>query len=316
MAQRIKTVSPYLLIIFLVILLIGFNIWTSRVNADDVSTQVEVGNSAPVIGEVSLNGKDNITLIEDSTVDIMVSASITDGNGCTDIRTGGGVKAIVYHHDDYDASCSLDYNNCYDEDIASCSYQSCAGNTATYECTASLAMQYYANPTEAGASFAADEWVVTVIASDSSWADVTSHSYNDDDESAVEVNELLALVASSSVDYQTISAGSDTGSSPIESGVRNSGNRGMDPLIANSSTLSYSSYEIAENYQEYSLSSGFSYGSGTDLDGTAIQLDTDTPARTDDGDPSEDQIFWGLGVPGGQAAGTYTGTVSYTATND
>ena len=329
LGARVKTLSPYLLILVLVCLMIGFNYWSSSVKADNVSTSVDVGNSAPTIGEVSLNGKGVINLLEDSTVDIMASASITDNNGCLDVRDGGGVKAYVYQYPTYNASTSHDDNYMYDADIVSCSWQSTAGNTCNYECTASATantgMYYYANPTSAAASANADQWVVTVVASDSYYAVATSHSFNDNDEAVIEVNLLLGLSApdaSASIPYGTLSA--DGESATIERGVRNSGNRSMNPLVAaaqdNALCVGYSGCAggiITAMHQQYNLST-FSVDSGVSLSASSVTLDTVTLQRTSDvaGDASDDQIFWALYVPTAQTPGSYTGINSLTADPD
>lgn len=317
MARKIKTASPYLLILILTGLMIGFNFWSSRIKADTVNTSVDVGNSAPTIAEVSLNSKTNINLTEDTTVDIMTSASITDTNGCTDVRDGGGVKAYVYHYTDCNASSSQDNNNMYDDDIVSCSWQSTVGNTCNYECTASSAMYYYANPTSATSSSSGDQWVVTIIASDSYWADTTSHSYDDNDETPIDVELLLGLSApgaSASVDYDeggTLSAGAE--SNCLERGVRNSGNRAMNPLM--SGTDMGGAGTIAVSHQQYKLTT-FTTDSGTSLSASPTTLDTDTSQRTDDNNAADDQIFWVLFVPTGQTPGAYSGTNTLTADAD
>jgi len=334
MVERVKNASPYLLILVLVFLLIVFNFWSSKVRADDVGTSVDVGNSAPTIGAISINGGSNITLVEGTTVDIMVSASIADANGCNDVRNEGGVKAIVYLYNEQNASCSQDNNNCYDEDIASCSWQSTTGNTCSYECTASSAMYYYADPTVTGggtASKADEEWAVTVIASDSYWEDVTSNSWDPgtSGSTSVEVALLLGLDvsagSSNSIDYDeggTLSA--DSESSTLERGVKNTGNRPMDPLIAaaqdNALCTDYSTCAggvITAAHQQFSNVT-FSMDSGTSLSASNQTLDLELPQKTDDTGASEsdDQIFWALYVPAGQAVGAYTGTNTYTAAAD
>ena len=321
MAKKLNTASPYLLILVLVGLMIGFNYWSSRVRAADVGTSVDVGNSEPVIGEVSLNSKAAINLTEDSTVDIMASASIADANGCTDVRDGGGVKAYVYQYSTYTASTSQDNNYMYDANIVSCSWQSTTGNTCAYECTASSAMYYYANPTSSTASAANEEWAVTIIASDSYWADVTSNSWDPgaSGSTSVDINLLLGLSApdaSASVDYDeggTLAAGAE--SNTLERGVRNSGNRAMNPLM--SGTNMTGAGTITVDHQQYKLVT-FTVDSGTSLSATPTTLDTITPQRTSDitGDASDDQIFWALFVPLGQTPGAYSGTNTLTADAD
>lgn len=343
-SNGVKTASPYILILVLVGLMIGFNLWTAwdnnfwnryirKAKAADIATTVTVANSAPVIRTISLGGTGltTINLTEGSTVDIEASASIEDANGCTDVRDGGGVEAYVYSTEvlwtyGTGTSCSQDNNDCYTNDIVSCSWQSTTGNTCSYQCTASSAMYYYADPTLSNggtASKAEEGWVVMVYASDSYWADVASYSWDvgSGTSNSAEVALLLALDASgtsASIDYDeggSLNPGAE--SSTLERGVKNTGNRPMDPLIKETTTLTSGANTIAASHQQFD-SATFTVDNGTSLSTSNQTLDLELPQQTDDtlASTSDDQLFWALYVPDGQSPGDYTGENTYTAAAD
>lgn len=320
MAQKVKTAGPYFLILALVALLIGFNSWTGRVKAGDTSTTtVAVGNAEPVVSSVSLNIGDDINLTENDITAITIRALVTDNNGCEDVRDGS-VKGYIYQASQT-ASCSADTDNCYL--IASCStaptYNDCDSSSDTsyiVSCTANL--WYFAIPTDTTSSDSSDEWFGAVMAIDASGDDdITSSSTQ-----TVDVVLLRALEASSSIDYVTLSANSDTGASPIEMGIENTGNSGMNPLVQATTILTCSTGDctgqtIPNANQKYaSVSQDYSDEFNSVLSTTATSLELDLPKPQSDTYPVDDQIFWGLGVDAGQAAGDYAGVNTFTATGD
>ena len=278
----------------------------------------------PVIGEVTLNSKTTpIILLESGQVDIMASASITDSNGCGDIS---GVKAIVYRYDlNPTASCSLNYNNCYDEDQFTCFADGvCGGNTQDYNCYASSSssgMWYFADPTttNASSSHANDQWVVSIIASDSLWDDVSSNSYDDDNETAVDVEVLLALEASSSINYGQINPGNNTGSLPIEIGIKNTGNWGIDSLISGTAKPTFGVNDIDYSNQKFaSKSDDYSDEYQKILSALSTPFNVTIPKPTTNTAGANDvRIFWGMGVPSGKPTGSYiNGTNLFSPTSD
>ena len=328
MIEKIKTAKPYILILVLIALMVGFNSL-----ADTVSTSVTLSNQAPTVGEVSMHGQGvtSVTLTEDTAIDIMATVSITDANGCeSDVRDGGGVEAIFYTSDNHwvygsGTTSSMDYNDTIDTSVTSCSWQSTAGNTCTYSCFASAAWYYYADATIGSTASKADEaWEVMVWASDSEWADTSTTSFEAGASNQAEITLLTALTleaASQSIAYDNSAADSD--STILERGIRNSGNRGINPQIKSDSASGLcdnyptcSGDTIAVGSQQYSAST-FTLGvDGTSLSAALVELDLALSQRTNDTDPSDDQIFWGLHVPAGQAADSYTGINSYTAVAD
>ncbi|MDP2930376.1 MAG: hypothetical protein Q8N56_02085 [bacterium] len=273
-------------------------------------------NQALTIGEVSLNSKGNINLLENSTVDIMASVSVTDTDGCADISE---VKAIVYRYSSYTASCSNDPNNCYDEDLFNCVADgACVGNTQEYNCYASSSMQFFADPTDSGSSFSADEWVVTVIASDSYWADVSSSSYDDNDESDIEVNSLTAveITAGSPINYGEVIAGQNTGAVNQTLTVKNTGNKGIDVMVYGTDLTGVCG-TITVGNQQYT-SSSFTYNDyGKTLLATPGeryyngQISWIKPTSTT---PITNNIYWGISVSEGTATGVCSGTNTFSAT--
>ena len=342
MAEKIKKASPYFLILVLVGLVIAFNFWSSldkdlwkkHVEADTgaVGSSVSVGNSTPVIKEpfcfYGLAMAD-ITLIENTGIDLLATVTIEDANGCSDIQNGN-VMAWFYTSDEaleYGVtSCDYDENNCYDSTVVDCSFESCNGNQATYQCVASSAWQYFADatdPTDDQASKTHEEWVIMVVASDSAGADVVSYSFTAASNSA-NVDLLSAIDveqgASDSIVYPTTSPGGTNKAPQI--GIRNTGNRGVDPIIeeVGSMSLNGDGTEINTARQQYAAFDFIVTDNGTSLSGDNLTaLDLELPQRGNN-DPytsvSDDQLYWGIDIPLGQTPGDYKGSVSYTTTPD
>jgi len=276
------------------------------------------GNTAPTINEVSLNSKGAINLIENSQIDISASASVTDLDGCDDIS---GVKAIVYRYSTYTASCSNDPNNCYDQDQFNCVADgACSSNTQPYNCYASSSMQFFTDPTDAGSSFSADEWVVTVIASDSYWEDVSSNSYDDNDETDVEVNTLTALeiTAGDPINYETVIVGQNTGAVNQTVTVKNTGNKGMDIMVYGTNLTGVCGTITVGNQQYASTSFAYNdYGEtllvtpGERYYNGAVGWIKPTSST-----PITNNIYWGINVPEGTAVGVCSGTNTFSATSE
>ena len=366
MAEKIKKASPYILILVLVGLVIAFNFWSAldkdlwnkyvKADAGDsgtVGSSVSVGNTAPTIHTCNVYGAGigtGVVLIENAAIDLMATITITDDNGCSDIQGNGNVEAWFLTSDNWwdhingGVSCTYDENNCYNNSVVSCSFASCAGNTATYQCVSSASVavndrggwKYFADATQENddqASKTHEEWIVIVYVSDSYGNDVTSDSWLASD--SVNVNLYSAIdieeSASGSIPYTTLNPGGKTGSPGILVGIRNTGNRGLDPIIEEYGSMSLDGQDdtyINTARQQYSASS-FAVPAGTSLSGdnpaTAPNyvLNLNLPQRGDGDDNndeytsiSDDQLYWGIDIPSDQTAGDYKGSVSYTTTPD
>ena len=74
---------------------------------------------------------------------------------------------------------------------------------------------------------------------------------------------------------------------------------------------------IDVEYQEWSTSSSWSYGSGTDLtSATSTAVELDLPKPISRFATSADDIYWGIGIPSTTSLGTYSGTTTFEAKAD
>jgi len=347
MAEKIKKASPYFLILVLVGLVIAFNFWSSldkdlwkkHIEAQEtVGSSVSVGNSTPEIKEpfcVYGTGMADITLTENTGIDLLATVTIEDANGCLDIQNGN-IEAWFYTSDEaleYGVtSCDYDENNCYDNTVVSCSFESCNGNQATYQCVASSAWQYFADATDETddqASKTEEEWVIMVVASDSAGAEVASYSFTGASNSA-NVDLLTAMDlehggGSDSIPYGTLAVGqtsNDGGNGIVLVGIRNTGNRGFDPIIEETTSMTYTSYSINTARQKYHTATFTVLTEGTSLsaDNLITALDLTLPQRGSGDDEytsiSDDQLYWGIDIPIDQEKGDYAGVTTYTPVVD
>ena len=134
------------------------------------SETYSVSDVAPsVTGTPTFNGVADISLTgEKTTTNIVVTGVATDDNGCGDLVTGS-TYANAWLTSFTNAACVTDAganaNKCYFH--ATCTLKgtyTCDAwpdKTADYTCT--IAMQYYADPTDAGTPWASDTWTATFI---------------------------------------------------------------------------------------------------------------------------------------------------------
>ena len=68
--------------------------------------------------------------------------------------------------------------------------------------------------------------------------------------------------------------------------------------------------------QEWSTSSSWSYGSGTDLTTATTSVELDLPKPVSHFSTSTDDIYWGLGIPSTTSMGVYRGTTTFEVVAD
>lgn len=291
----------------LTLLLLGVIAIVRTVVAANLTSQVIVGNAAPTVSSVSINGGTNITLTANATQTVQVNATISDSNGCADL-TGGSSTILLYRSGYTSSSCNTTQNNqyCY-KATAFTVTSTCQGGT-TINTTTTFELYYFADATDASSSYSGQNWLATVIQRDA--ADAISFA----DSSGVEVNTLTAInVTTSSVNYGTLSANTDTGSTNQIATTTNAGNSSTTLQLSALSTLTSGPNSIPTSSQKYATSS-FTYSSG----GTALSATPTTvsgflltkPTSTSN---VQAATFWGLQVPNGTPTGTYTGTNVFSA---
>jgi hypothetical protein len=304
-------------VISISILFVGILAFVGVVVADTTSTSVTVGNATPTITNLSLNGGNDINLIENSFVFASTTMTITDSNGCDTISS---VTAKVYRGATNNAGtvCMADDNNCYVEfyTCMATSTDTCTGGadtTVDYECAFKL--WYIADPTSTGSAFDSDIWSVSATTSDG----VATASATNTAET-IEINELLSLDVSTTIVYGSLSPGTNTDTSNQTVTVTNTGNASLDTEISGDDMCT--DYDtcagsiLAATQQKYGFSN-VAYGSlSFGLTNTPTSRVADLAKPTATTTAITDDTFWGIEIPGGQANGSYTGLNTFTAVGD
>jgi hypothetical protein len=262
-----------------------------------------VNNAIPIISTISINGGSNINLQEGvgATTPITISASITDANGCADV--GSNVLAYLYRsgvaYTNCNASGKANNNNCYPE--VSCSTSNCAsGSSADFTCI--VQMKSYSDPTDVGSSFATQNWLASFKATDHLSGIGTTEIG-----SGVELISQPALdVTPASIAYGNLSAGQKNDPLSVATVITATGNTGINEDLSGNDMTDGSGHTIAIANQKYSLNNNSSYDSGTSLSTSAIEVNILIPKVTSDIGNTK-TTYWGLSVPAGTVAGTYSG---------
>jgi len=284
-------------------------------NQGQESSNYSVNNVAPVVSAVTVNSGSDMTLTnEESTTDFVLSGTVTDNNGCSDIST---VKGYLYEYQnsvleyaDCDSAGEADGDDCYPE--LTCSVgggNSCDGGTdtsASYTCTASV--QYYANPTTAGTDHADYTWRDTLKATDD---DAANHNY--ETSATIEMETFLGLKITGSIDYGNISAGNNSGTLDQTTTTTATGNLSIDQEVSGTDMTDGGEGTIEVENQEYDLSVDTSYGSGTDLTDSAVTITDFNCAKTTSSGQGTKTTYWGIAIPEGIPAGEYSGTNTVSA---
>jgi hypothetical protein len=139
----------------------------------------EAQNQTPGVGTITFNGGNNITLVESATTTVTATATVSDGNGYTDIAS---VTGKIYRSG-VTSDCSDDNNNCYSN--SACATSSCSVNSCTATC--SYNVWFHADPTDASSSYPTQNWEAWIKAVDKQNASSSATS------SGVEMNTLYAF---------------------------------------------------------------------------------------------------------------------------
>ncbi len=277
----------------------GSQIWTYTV-VPEITTAVPP-NSLPVASAVSLDsGAASVTLTEGTTRNTVCAGTITDTDGFADIQAVGS----WFFRTSTGTSSPPDANErYYAYGDSQCVPSGGSGSTETYTCT--FAVQYYADPTDAGSPHSSDNWTCELWPED----DIATGTPATD---TIEMASLIALDVTSTINYGTVNANADTGVTNQTTTITNTGNRDMDPELSGIAMTDGGSGSIAAAQQKYSAT-GFTYSSGgTALSTSPTAFDLTLPQRT--GSEVTDDVLWGLGVPNATPQGSYTGTNTFTAT--
>ncbi len=262
----------------------------------------------PSLSSWSFNGGNNIALIEGTTTRIYATGTVSDLNGYTDIVAA---TSTFYRSGATNGRfCTADQNNCYQVASTSCSLSNCSGNTCTLSCSAFI--QYFADPTDAGSTYASQFWDAFVDVWDTTNSHATASSTED-------VYTLAGLSIPANLNYGSVVVGSDTGSTDATTSVNNTGNSKLNTRIYANGQGMYAtttSSLITYDQQRYSTST-FTYtscSSCTTLSNspttTPYYLNITKPTSTS---PFYRDVYWGLNVPNSTAATMHVGSTTFEA---
>jgi len=285
---------------------------SAHTNESDCTTCGCTWNSPPTVTSVSLNGGSSITLVENNTVSVSATATVSDADGYADIQT---VRGKIYRSGvSGGENCTNDDNNCYED--TNCSLSDCSGNSCTATCSVNI--QFFAEPTDNGTyaqsqGWDSEEWVAWIEATDSQ--NQTGNADNSASED-VDVNTLLALDFDvASIDYGTVNPNAVSIEQAVE--IQTTGNVPIDVNLLGTD-MTWNSETISVSQQKYSLTSGFDWETeGTALSGSPAFLELASGKPTQSPTNATDDIYWKLKVPIEKpAGGPYSGTNTFEATTD
>lgn len=220
---------------------------------------LEVGDIAPQLQQVVLNGNTAITLTPNATTAVSVSARIIDQNGCSDITSNVSSTILVYRSGVTSSTCltTQDNLNCY---LATAFTASSTCTTYFVDATATVGIYYFAQPTDASNSpYSSQDWKATVIFRSS------QNTTTSADSAGVDLNSMTAIgLSTSSINYGEVSSNNDTGFVNELMGVFNAGNT-TSSLSLHGTALTSGSSVIATSSQHYATTTFFYGGSEQQL---------------------------------------------------
>ena len=279
------------------------------------TTTLQAGaNSAPSISSLSLNGGSNIILNEGTYRWATSTMTITDADGCDTVSS---VTATLYRADisTSGTTCAGNDNNCYIDTWYNACTATTTGNTcdggvdtsAEYDC--GFKIWYIADPTDAG-TYVADIWAISATTTDSSSA--TGNATNTAE--TIEIISLNALSVTSSINYGTVDANSNTGAFNQTTTVTTTGNTAIDTELSGTDMTGAGTIAVAN--QKYDIVD-ISYAPlANNLSGSATTLEITNAKPTSTTTPETDIIYWGLAAPAGSPIGSYSGTNTFGAISD
>lgn len=279
--------------------------------ADDVTSSASVTNVVPISSGVMLAPDlPTITLTENSTTPVTVTATVTDDNGCENISA----VSVKLFRTDKTAACGDDPNDCYTQ-AATLDSGSCTpgGSDLSANYSATISAQYYADPTDVGSANAGTTWSAHVTPSDGLGGTAGADDVK-------EMSTLTALNVTSTIAYGSLALGADTGTSDQTTVVTNTGNVAIDTQVdgyglanGDGNSMKCTIGTVTIGSEKYSATALQDYATlKTALTDTAATVAGFNIAQRTDTSTSG-SLYWGFGMPSGGVSGSCTGTVVFTA---
>jgi hypothetical protein len=310
-----------------------------------VNSVIAIRNVDPSISASSislLNTDDDpnaliLTTAHGQTTGFKTVFTVTDNNSCIATSTANEIASAtlnVYRSSVAMAGCDtsgeFNANQCYTDTVATGMWQpsctqdggSCSGaadNAVTWTCT--FPLWYNADPTWTGTFYDTDKWNASVQAYDK--YGLLSTATSTDDIAAGSRPYLQMLLAYdvpiTAIAYDALEPGFDTVAVNESTTIAAWGNVGMDEVLYGEDMCTAAdrpgcdagpTRTVASTNQEFSATSGFTWGTGVDLLESALgqTLILDVNKTTSTSTPESKNTYWGIGIPGAiTLAGNYVG---------
>jgi hypothetical protein len=260
------------------------------------SSTFTVSNALPVASSVSINSAaTDVILNPGGTQNVSCVATVTDSNGYSDIAS----MTAKFYRSSIGAGGTDDNANHYTLSGSTATY--CTGSGTSGTCTFTFPVYYYADPTDAGSTFSAQNWVCQVTPTDNVGAGTAATS-------TIEIDSLKSLSVSSTIALGSLNPGQNT-SGDHTATVTNTGNTSIGFKVSGNNLSCSVHSSVPVGNQQYALNS-FSYGSGTALSGTATDSGASLSKPTQSVPTVTQGTYWQVSVPGG-TSGTCSGADSF-----
>ncbi len=304
----------------------NFNLQASG-GAQGTDTTLAVSNVSPSVTAASIqlldtdeSGNLTLTTAEGQTSGFKVKFTVVDNNSCETSTSGDEISSAALNvfrsgvgSSSCDASGEYDADKCYTSLSASwnpvCTQDagSCSGTTdsdATWTCT--FPLNYNADPTVNGATYAAENWLATVKVTD----DDSAQSSLTQASSGNEIDMFLSYdVTTESISYGALTPGGDSDEASTVMKAR--GNVGVDQQLSGTNMTSGEN-TIPVGQQKYNLTSAQGWASGTALTVTPTEAELNIAKPKTGALTPTKSTYWVLRVPASQKSGTYSGTNTIT----
>ena len=289
----------------IILVLVGALVYVSS-QADTVTTETEITNTAPAVDSVFISDATNgladdypggtITPTAGATKTLNINGVVSDANGTADIAS---VKMAFYRSGATNGSaCTADQNDCYP--VVGCALSADTSTTQKYNCA--ITVQFWADSTDAGGRFAAEDWQVYVEVEDLA---VTTGSNN---AVSKEMGTLLSVNIPASISYGTFGLGSTTtNANNQEMIITQKGNDQADVEVSGTAMTCTDIGTIPVGNQEWALTD-IGHGTGSDLTGIAADTNLAVGYRDEDLTDVTKTLYWNIEVPATGVKGTCSGT--------
>jgi hypothetical protein len=278
---------------------------------NSLSNYWTINNVSPTIGSLILNEDNEIELfLKPSTTTVqLVNSNVDDQNGCADLESATG--RIYMSNASGGSNCVADDNDCYHIGVSGCVISGCGGGsdtTAVFTCTADL--EYHAIPTDSddpNNPWKVYNWLGYIYIYD-------GENYVASTSLGVELGTITGLeVVETDIDFGAgFEVGENTGTDNSTTTIINIGNSPINTDVSGTHMSGNPSGQLDVDNMKWDLTGNFDYAaSGTALLLSDKPANIDAPKATTTSYDVKDEIYWGIGIPFGTDASTFTGVNSF-----